>query len=135
LPPGITGKCLVLITPDAERSMNTFLGTSESLSCAELDETALAASEYLYVEGYLVTSETGRAAAIRARECAERHSVKTALSFSDPGMVNHFRAGLADMLGGGVDLLFCNRDEACGWSGTTDMDRTIEALRGVARQF
>ena len=63
---GTTGKCLVLITPDAERSMNTFLGISETLSTDQLDEAAIAASEYLYIEGYLVSSETGRAAAIRA---------------------------------------------------------------------
>ena len=68
---GTTGKCLVLITPDAERSMNTFLGISETLSTEQLDANAIAASEYLYLEGYLVTSPTGRAAAIRAREIAE----------------------------------------------------------------
>ena len=93
--PGTTGKCLVLITPDAERSMNTFLGISETLSTEQLDAQAIAASEYVYIEGYLVTSPTGRAAAIRAREIAEAAGVKTALSFSDPGMVEYFRDGIA----------------------------------------
>ena len=96
---GTTGKCLVMITPDAERTMNTFLGISSTLSADNLDEAALAASEYLYVEGYLVTSPTGRAAAIAAREFAARNGVRTALSFSDPGIVAHFRDGLADMIG------------------------------------
>ena len=100
---GTTGKCLVLITPDAERSMNTYLGVSETLSVDELDAEALAASEYLYIEGYLVTSPTGRAAAIRARQLAEAAGVKVAISFADPGIVAHFRDGLAEMVGDGVD--------------------------------
>src|SRR5690606_18989276 len=55
-PAGITGKCLVMITPDAERTMNTFLGISETISIAELDPQAIADSETVYIEGYLVTS-------------------------------------------------------------------------------
>jgi sugar/nucleoside kinase (ribokinase family) len=70
-PAGITGKCLVMITPDAERTMNTFLGISETLSVNELDVAAIAQSHYVYIEGYLVTSPTGRAAAIELRKHAE----------------------------------------------------------------
>ena len=132
---GITGKCLVMITPDAERSMNTFLGISASLSVAELDETALAGSDYLYFEGYLVTSDTGRAAAIRARECAKANGVKTAISLSDPGMVEFFKDGLVEMIGDGVDLLFCNEAEAKGWAKTEDLDTAIESLKAVAKCF
>ena len=134
-PEGTTGKCLVLITPDAERSMNTFLAISESLSEEQLDPPAIEDSEYLYIEGYLVTSPTGRAAAIRAREIAEAAGVKTSLSLSDPGMVEFFRDGLAEMMGGGVDLVFCNEEEALGWGQTDDMDSAIEALKAIARQF
>jgi sugar/nucleoside kinase (ribokinase family) len=70
-----TGKCLVLVTPDAERSMNTFLGASERSVDEQLDEEAIARSDYLYMEGYLVTSPTGLAAAVRAREIAEKAGV------------------------------------------------------------
>lgn len=132
---GITGKCLVLITPDAERSMNTFLGISATLSEADLSPAAIAASEYVYIEGYLVTSPTGRAAAIRAREIAEQHGVRTSLSFSDPGIVAHFRDGLRDMLGARVDLLFCNRDEALSWAQTDDLDRAVAQLKTIANTF
>lgn len=132
---GVTGKCLVMITPDAERTMNTFLGISSTLSPANLDEAALRASGYLYVEGYLVTSPTGRAAAIAARELAERHGVRTALSFSDPGIVAHFRDGLGEMLGGGVDLLFCNLAEAREWTGTERLEDAADGLRAIARSF
>ena len=133
---GITGRCLVLISPDAERSMNTFLGISETLSTAELVPEAISASEYLYIEGYLVTSPTGRRAAVEAREHAESNGVKTSLSFSDPGMVEFFRDGLQEMLGGkGVDLLFCNEAEALGWGQTESLDDAVEALKQVAGQF
>ncbi len=132
---GVTGTCLVMITPDAERSMNTYLGISETLSTAELNESALADAEYLYMEGYLVTSATGRAAAIRAREVAEQHGVKTALSFSDPGMVEFFRDGLQEMLGKGVDMVFCNEEEALGWAQTRSLDDAVAALKQIARTF
>ncbi len=133
--PGTTGKCLVLITPDAERSMNTFLGVSETLSTEQLDPQAIAASDYLYIEGYLVTSPTGRAAAVRAREIAQQAGVQTALSFSDPGMVEHFRDGLADIIGPGLDLVFCNEAEALGWGRTDNLELALERLKQVARRF
>jgi sugar/nucleoside kinase (ribokinase family) len=133
---GITGRCLVLISPDAERSMNTYLGISETLAHTELVPRAIEESEYLYIEGYLVTSPTGREAAIRAREIAEQHGVKTALSFSDPGMVEFFRDGLQDMLGPrGVDLLFCNEAEALGWAETDNLKEAADRLRDVAGSF
>lgn len=125
---GITGKCLVLITPDAERSMNTFLGISEHLSEAELDEYALQNSKYVYIEGYLVTSATGRAAAVKARKLAEANGVKTALSLSDPFLVDSFQDGLREMLGDKVDLLFCNEAEAMSWAGTETLDSAIDCL-------
>ncbi|MEE4659857.1 MAG: adenosine kinase [Halieaceae bacterium] len=133
---GTTGRCLVLISPDAERSMNSFLGISETLDTSHLDPEAIADSEYLYIEGYLVTSPTARAAAIAARQHAETAGTLTALSFSDPGMVEFFRDGLAEMIGDrGVDLLFCNEAEALGWGQTTELGEAVEALKQVARQF
>ncbi|MFA7554441.1 MAG: adenosine kinase [Spongiibacteraceae bacterium] len=132
---GVTGKCLVLISPDAERSMNTHLGISGSLSVAQIDETAIAASEYIYIEGYLVTSDTGRTAAIKAREIAEQTGVKTALTLSDPGMVEFFKDGLQQMIGSKVDLLFCNEDEAKQWANTEDLNTAIKTLKQSADTF
>ncbi|CAA0092428.1 5-dehydro-2-deoxygluconokinase [Zhongshania aliphaticivorans] len=133
--PGVTGKCLVLISPDAERSMNTNLGISETLSVSELNESALSQSQYFYAEGYLVTSDTGRAAAIAGRKIAENNEVKTALSFSDPGMVSFFRDGLSEMLGDGVDLIFCNEAEALGWAQSENIDDAISALKKISKTF
>ncbi|WP_444887935.1 adenosine kinase [Microbulbifer sp. JMSA008] len=132
---GTTGKCLVMITPDAERSMNTYLGISEQLSVAELDSEALKASKWAYIEGYLVSSETGRRAAITLREQAQQAGVKTALSLSDPAMVQFFGEGLREMIGGGVDMLFCNRDEALGFTGTDSLDAAAEAMSDYCRSF
>lgn len=135
LPVGTTGKCLVLITPDAERTMNTFLGASESLAPENLDPQALADATWLYVEGYLATSPSGRAAAIRARELARQHGTRVALSLSDPGIVTHFRDELRAMAGGRVDLLFCNGEEARSWTGAPDVETAAERLRTDAATF
>ena len=133
---GLTGRCLVLISEDSERSMLTHLGISESLSRADLVPAAIADSEFLYMESYLVTSPSGRAAAVAARRIAETSAVKTALSFSDPGIVEFFRDGLLEILGGqAIELLFCNQAEACQWSGSEDQEATLEALGKIARSF
>ena len=132
---GITGKCLVMVTPDAERTMNTYLGITETFSVDELHQEAIADSEYLYIEGYLVTSSTGRHAAIEARKIAEDKGIKTALTFSDPAMVQFFKDGLKEMIGEKVDLLFCNEAEAMSWAGVDDLDTAIESIKQVASTF
>ena len=132
---GVTGKCLVLITPDAERSMNTFLGVSATLSESDLHAEAIRDSAYLYMEGYLATSDSGRPAAVAARRIAEQAGVKTALSLSDPGMVEFFRDGLREMIGDRVDILFCNQAEALGWTETGDLATAARQLAAHADTF
>jgi len=132
---GVTGKCLVMITPDAERTMNTFLGITENFSVDELNIAAIKDSEYLYIEGYLVSSDTGRHAAIEARKVAEENGVKTALTFSDPAMVQFFKDGLQEMIGKKVDLLFCNEAEALSWADTDNLETAIESLKQIASHF
>lgn len=135
LPPGNTGRCLVMITPDAERTMNTYLGASETLALEDLDLDAIGNSEYLYIEGYRVTSEESKNTAIAAMEAARKADTKTAFSLSDPGIVAHFRTGLAEILGDGVDLLFCNEAEAKGWVETDSLEAAIEGLKSLANNF
>ena len=129
---GRSGRCLTLVTDDAERSMTTYLGVSASLSIDDVNEAALAASRYLYVEGYLASTEPGCAAAVFAREVAETAGVKTSLSLSDPSMVQGFRAALLNMLGNGVTQLFCNEEEALAWTGTDRLDIAATELGDVA---
>ena len=133
---GITGRCLVLVSRDAERSMNTFLGISETLATTELVPEAIEQSEWVYIEGYLVTSQSSCEAARRTREIAEKAGVKTALSFSDPGMVEFFRERMGEILGdNGVDLLFCNEQEALNWAETDDLDTAVSRIKQIAKQF
>lgn len=131
---GKSGHCLVLITPDAERSMNTFLGISSNLSTGEVDEAALAQSRYFYVEGYLSSSDAALQAATTACQIARDNGVKTAVSLSDPSMVEFFRDNLTLILGNGVDHLFCNEEEALTWAGTDSLDLAIRELKDTARQ-
>jgi sugar/nucleoside kinase (ribokinase family) len=132
---GITGKCIVLITPDADRTMNTFLGITAYFSAKELIEEHIKNSNYLYIEGYLVASPTGKEASVKARKIAETHGVKTALTFSDVNMVNFFADGLKEMIGDGVDLLFCNEAEAFAYTKSNDLNEAVAALKKIAKTF
>jgi len=132
---GVTGKCLVFATPDAERTMNTFLGASAELNISDVDEKAIEQSEYVYIEGYLVTDDTSRQAAIHARGIAEKNGIKTAMTLSDPNMVIFFREGIQQMLGDGVDLLFANEDEAYELAQSKNFNDAVEAMKKVARTF
>jgi sugar/nucleoside kinase (ribokinase family) len=132
---GITGKCLVLVTPDADRTMNTFLGITGEISERELVPEAIAAADYLYLEGYLVTSSTAKAAAIRGREIATAAGVKTALSLSDPNMAIFFREGLLEMIGTGVDFVFANESEALTLAGVEEIEGAIEYFQTFTQGF
>ncbi len=135
LPEGTTGKCLVMVSPDAERTMNTFLGITSDFSVAELDEDALKSAEYLFIEGYLVTSENGLQAMKRAKSIAEENGVKVSLTFSDPSMVKYFRAQMMEVVGASVDLLFCNEEEALLFTEKDTLAQAREALKLVAKKF
>lgn len=132
---GVTGKCIVLITPDADRTMNTFLGITQNFSTKELIEDHIKNSHYLYIEGYLVASPTGKEAAIKAKKIAEGHDVKTALTFSDVNMINFFNDGMKEIIGSGVDLLFCNEAEAMAFTKASSLEEAAESLKKVARAF
>ncbi len=132
---GITGKCLVMVTPDAERTMHTFLGVSSELSPYEVSEDAIKNASYCYLEGYLTTSETGKAANIEARKIAEKNNIKTALTFSDPFVVEHFRQGFSETIGDGIDLLFCNEAEALSYTRKESIDEAAKVIKTFSRTF
>lgn len=131
---GTTGTCVVMVTPDAERTMQTFLGITSDVSVNELNPDALAASRWLYIEGYLVSSDSARTAVREARRIARANGIPVAMTFSDPAMVRFFKPGLAEMLEDGVDLLFCNEEEACLWSDALTVGQALDALKTLARQ-
>lgn len=132
---GVTGKCLVMVTDDAERTMNTYLGASEQLTCREIDEGALLESEWLYIEGYLLTDDA-RAALIKdVVTKAKGYGVKVALSLSDPFVTQIFGDNLRAVIGNGVDIVFCNKDEALAFTKTETIDEACEALKQSAKTF
>lgn len=132
---GITGKCLVMITENAERTLNTYLGITSELSVQEVDEQAIRNSQYVYLEGYLVTSENGVEALKHAKDIAEQSDVKTAFTLSDPAVVDAFKDRFDDVIGASVDLLFCNEEEAKMYTGTDDLESAREALKKEAKRF
>ncbi len=129
---GVTGKCMVMVTDDAERTMNTFLGITSDFSQDDLHLEDLKESEYLYIEGYLVTSDVSREAAIAARNTAKEHGVKTAFTFSDPAMVTYFKDGVTEIIGDGVDVLFSNEEEAKTYTGKDNLNDAIVDLAKIA---
>jgi sugar/nucleoside kinase (ribokinase family) len=133
--PGTTGKCLVMVTADAERTMNTFLGASETLSANEIDRESLKDSEWFYVEGYLMTDEVRTIASKESVAFAKANGVKIAISLSDPFVVDVFSGALRDVMGSGVDLIFCNKDEALAFTQTDNLDAAIEKLKLITKTF
>ena len=132
---GITGKCLVMITDDADRTMNTFLGITTNLSVNDVDESAIKDAEYIYLEGYLVTSPTALEAMKRTKKIAEENGVKTSITLSDPSIVGFFKQQFQDVIGASVDLLFCNEEEAKAYTGKEDILEAREALKKDAKRF
>lgn len=132
---GITGKCIVMVTPDADRTMNTFLGTTATFSRAHLSEYAVRNSDFLYIEGYLVASTFGCEAAIIAREMAEKHKTKVAMSLSDPNMTSYFKDGLREIIGTQIEIIFCNETEAMIFTNSGSLDEAKEKLKQYAKTF
>ncbi|MEO0946723.1 MAG: adenosine kinase [Cyanobacteria bacterium J06641_5] len=132
---GITGKCLVLVTPDADRTMNTYLGITSSFGPSELDTEAIKSSEYLYIEGYLVTGEDSKAAAVQARQLAQANGAQVALSLSDLNMAKFFKPGFLEIIAEGIDFIFANESEALTMAETEDLGTAIAYLKTLARGF
>lgn len=129
---GQTGSCMVLVTPDAERSMCTFLGATAELASSVLHPEDIAKSKIYYMEGYLAASPTGLQAALQGKQIAKDAGVALATTLSDVSMINFCRAGLDAMIGDGLDYLFCNEEEAQVWCGSTDLALICETLNRLA---
>ena len=126
--PGETGQCLVLVTPDAERTMQTFLGTSGTMGPHQVDADRIAACRFAYLEGYLLTTEDGFQACRRASVEARKRRVEVAVTLSDPSVVESFRGRFEVLAADGVDLLFCNEEEAAVFTGITNPEDAIRRL-------
>jgi sugar/nucleoside kinase (ribokinase family) len=126
-----TGRCLILVTPDAQRTMNTCPGASHELTTESLDEALIADSAILYLEGYLWGPDKPRAAMHKAVEIAHGAGREIAFTLSESVCMAGRREGFERMISdGGIDLLFANEHEAMQLTGTPTLEAAVAALRG-----
>lgn len=130
---GVTGSCAVLVSPDGERSMQTFLGVSSTISDVNIDFETLIGADWLYLEGYLAMSPSVMGAIAKLRQQAGVHGVQVAVSFADPAVVNFAKEGLMAMLGNGVSAIFCNLEEAQLFTDKKQHKACAKALLDYAR--
>ena len=130
-----SGECLVLITPDNERTMNTYLGSSSLLSVDDINKDALISSEYLLIEGYLVTSEDTLSVSMSALKYTEQTSTKKVITLSDPNIVSFFRDNLLKLFKNKADIIFCNEQEALNFSKTDNLKNAQEFLKGISNEY
>ncbi len=125
-----TGRCLIVVTPDAERTMNTFLGVSSLLGPDDVDLEVVANGRVVYFEGYLFDRDAAKEAYFLAARTAHEHGRKVSLSLSDSFCVDRHRADFLRLIEGEVDVLFGNRDELLSLYETTSLDDAIASVRG-----
>lgn len=124
-----TARCLIFVTPDGQRTMNTFLGASQYLPAAALDEAAIAEAGILYLEGYLWDPEEPRAAMRRAIAAARNAGRKVAFTLSDAFVISRHGDDFRDMIEAGeIDILFANHVELAALTGLDDFDAGLAAL-------
>ncbi len=130
-----TGRCYVLVTPDGERTMHTFLGAAQDLHPRDVDEGAVASAAITYLEGYLWDPPHAKEAFRKAAAVAHEAKRLVALSLSDAFCVDRWRDEFLHLLRSGtIDLLFCNESELHSLYQTADFDTAIASLRGDARR-
>lgn len=125
-----TARCMVLITPDAERTMNTYLGACTRMTPDDIDETVIADAAVTYVEGYLWDQPDAKQAILKAAKAARAAGRKVALSLSDAFCVDRHRAEFLDLIATSVDILFANEQEICHLYGVASFDEAVEKVRG-----
>jgi sugar/nucleoside kinase (ribokinase family) len=124
-----TGRCIIVVTPDAQRTMNTYLGVSSLLSADDLDEVAIADGAVLYMEGYLFDRDDAKKAFRRAAAVAHEAGRKVSLTLSDSFCVDRHRADFAALVRDEVDILFGNDVELCSLYELSSLDDAIARVR------
>jgi sugar/nucleoside kinase (ribokinase family) len=125
-----TARCLILVTPDAQRTMNTFLGACVELGPEDIDPELISAAQVTYLEGYLFDPPRAMEAFRKAAELAHKASRKVALSLSDPFCVGRHRADFLELVDQHVDVLFANEHEIASLYQTEHFELAAEAVRG-----
>lgn len=125
-----TARCLIFVTPDADRTMQTFLGVSVMLGPDDIDPEAIGDAQITYLEGYLFDRDEAKEAFVKSAELAHAAGRKVALSLSDPFCVDRHRASFRHLVEGHVDILFANHDEITSLFETDSFDEAVGQLVG-----
>lgn len=125
-----TARCLILVTPDAQRTMNTFLGACVEFSAADVAEEEVARAKVLYMEGYLFDPPAAQAAFMEASRIAHRHGRQVALSLSDAFCVERHRQAFRKLVREEVDILFANESEILSLYETDDFEEAARLVSG-----
>jgi sugar/nucleoside kinase (ribokinase family) len=125
-----TARCLILVTPDGQRTMNTYLGACVDLGPVDIDPDIIIAAQITYLEGYLFDPPKAQEAFRKAAAIAHAAGRRVALSLSDPFCVGRHRAAFRDLVDGHVDILFANEAEICSLYQTDDFAAAAAAVRG-----
>jgi sugar/nucleoside kinase (ribokinase family) len=124
-----TACCVIAVTPDGERSMNTYLGANREFSTDDVDEKEIANASVLYIEGYLWDARLAKNACLRAIEIAKRAGTKVAFTISDPFVAARYRTDFIDLLRGrSFDIVFANEDEAKSLFEVQDFDDVLQHI-------
>src|SRR6202046_964222 len=125
-----TGRCFIYVTPDGERTMNTYLGASSYLAPADVDEALVQSAKGVYLEGYMWDRPAAKAAFQKAGEIARAANSRVALTLSDSFCVDRFRGEFIDLMRSRtVDTIFANTDEVLSLYQTPDFDAALDSLR------
>jgi sugar/nucleoside kinase (ribokinase family) len=127
-----TARCLILVTPDAQRTMNTFLGASVEFQPVDIDRDLIASAQITYLEGYLFDRHAAKEAFRQAGAIAHQAGRKVSLTLSDPFCVDRHRADFRALIRGQVDILFANEAEICSLYETQDFEKAAAAVRAEA---
>lgn len=126
-----TALCLVFVTPDAQRTMATYIGACALLSEADIDEQIIEHAGIAYIEGYMWDAENAKAAIRKAMALAKKHERKIAFTLSDVFCVNRHRKEFLEMIGRDIDVLFANENEIKALFETDDIDYALKKMRGM----
>lgn len=125
-----TARCLVLVTPDAQRTMGTFLGVSNQIGPDDVDESVVADAQVVYCEGYLWDLPDAKAAIVKAMDAAHAAGRKVAFTLSDPFCVDRHRDEFLELAAGRIDLLFANETEILSLYQVADFEAAAERVAG-----
>ncbi len=129
-----TARCYIMVTPDGERTMNTYLGAAQDLKPGDIDEAQVASAAVTYLEGYLWDPPQAKEAFVKAAGIAHKAGRRVALTLSDAFCVDRYRAEFVDLIRKGVvDIIFANERELHSLYETADFDSAVKALRSEAK--